>query len=191
MNQEAIELHIKEALRHLDLVKEQDKSRGLGSVYVAASQMELASVLLKQQLKPITENPDVQRLISQVVRLEAENDSLKAEKGMADMGFVSEGASKKIKQLKVENEKLKDILDKAKVFAKKHARAIEYFDELVEGGFTKMPSVAAHLVNQIGKELLQVLNSSPDPVQKAAKKCKETGSVEDLKAYNAARADNA
>ena len=40
-------------------------------------------------------------------RLQAELNSLKAEKGMGDMGFVSIGASKKIDELQAEIEELK------------------------------------------------------------------------------------
>ena len=42
--------------------------------------------------------------------LQAEIDSLKAEKGMADMGFVSEGAAKKFERLEAENDKLRFVL---------------------------------------------------------------------------------
>jgi len=52
-----------------------------GMVYVAQAQRYLLEVrrLEKKVNRPITEHPDVQRLIGQVVELQAENTKLKEE----------------------------------------------------------------------------------------------------------------
>lgn len=40
---------------------------------------------------------------------------------------------------------------------KKYSKATEYYDEFIQGGFTKIPVIAKELVNQIGDEILDTL----------------------------------
>jgi len=54
--------------------------------------------------------PGVEKCV-RVETLTDEVDNLKAEKGMADMGFVSEGAAKRIDELTAENKDLKAALE--------------------------------------------------------------------------------
>ena len=48
-------------------------------------------------------------------------------------------------------------LKKVKAIGEKYSKATEYYDELAEGDFVKLPPVALKLVNQIGNEILQAL----------------------------------
>lgn len=56
----------------------------------------------------------------------------------------------KIKKLEAQNEKLKAI-------GKKYSTASEWYDQFVEGNFIKMREETQKLVNQIGKEILEIL----------------------------------
>lgn len=44
-------------------------------------------------------------------------------------------------------------VEKAKVLCRKYAKATEYHDEFIEGGFTEMPPLAQKLVNQVGQNI--------------------------------------
>lgn len=53
-------------------------------------------------------------------------------------------------------EKLKNV-EKAKELCRKYAKATEFWDEFVQHRFVKMPLIAKGFVNQIGQEILDIL----------------------------------
>lgn len=63
---------------------------------------------------------------------------------------IDDGTDEVIKQLQA---KL-GIINK---IATKHAQATEYYEDLIENKFIKMPFLAQKLVNQMGEEILQAL----------------------------------
>ena len=50
-----------------------------------------------------------------------------------------------------------DKIEKLRKLGKKYSKATEYYDNLIECRFVKMPAVAEKLVNQIGNEILEIL----------------------------------
>jgi hypothetical protein len=51
-------------------------------------------------------------------------------------------------------------IEKAKELCRKYAKATEYHDELIEGGFVEMPPVVKKFVNQVGQEILDELEQA-------------------------------
>ncbi len=141
--------------------------------------LKACDLLDRQEAKPITENPDVQRLIVQVVQLQVELDEIKSERTKSDywvnyhnMAIAVEQYQSQIKQLQAENEKLKEIEKQAK----------NLFDNRLGWSNNRNPDAPPEFWDRLAQAL--------DPVQKAAEQLMRTGSVEDLKAYNEARQNN-
>ena len=103
-----------------------------GMVYVAQAQRYLLEVrrLEKKVNRPITEHPDVQRLIGQVVELQAENAKLKNDirimvekaadnhlEGYRELGTKLAAMESTNEELQAENAKLKEIIKRFLVIA--------------------------------------------------------------------------
>ncbi len=58
-------------------------------------------------------------------------------------------------QLKVKQQAEK--IKRLEKIGEKYSKATEYFDEIMENRFVTMPASTQKLVNQVGKEILQVL----------------------------------
>ena len=56
--------------------------------------------------------------------------------------------------LEAKNKRLEEI-------GEKYAKATEYYDEFKEGEFVLMPFLLKKITNQIGKEILQILQEKP------------------------------
>lgn len=139
-----------------------------GDLHELKCVLKKACDLLNCQQKPITENPDVQRLISQVVRLEAELGNYKSN---------WDALAKDALEFEAENEKLKEHIGKIGDFAwQKHCDAKTH----ARGDLYEIAEMCRE------ESIKQVL----DPIQQAAEKCKETGSPDDLKKYLEARQKN-
>ena len=56
-----------------------------------------------------------------------------------------------------EIERLKEAMT---IIGNKYANATEYYDEIIEGLYVKMPAIAQKFVNQIGQEILQAMETN-------------------------------
>ena len=54
-------------------------------------------------------------------------------------------------------------IEKAKELCRKYVKATEYYDDLIEGRFVEMPSIARKLVNQVAQEVLDELENGINP----------------------------
>ena len=54
-------------------------------------------------------------------------------------------------------------VEKAKELCRKYVKATEYYDDLIEGRFVEMPSIARKLVNQVAQEVLDELENGINP----------------------------